>query len=196
MIRLYRSLLALYPPLDRYVFADEMTAVFRQAQAEVWQKGLAARARFCLRELAGLLRGAANAHLCSLAENHPWCTLLQRSFLMRSEYRYPRTSIALMTVILAIVVVTIAKAQGLAYTVVQIRMSNPGIVVPRALANLGPSIAGWPVHYGLLASIALGFVLAWVAGLAAWAVTFALRRSGVHRLDHAQTWPQSSQLSS
>ena len=190
MLGLYRSLLALYPPLHRYVFGEEMLAVLREARAEEWRKGIASRASFCVREVFGLLRGALAAHRDDLAETYPWFNWLQRSFPMTPEPRYPRTSIALMSVILGITVAIIAKAQGIAYSLAQFRADSAGL--PRPLPwDLGTSVAGWPVHYGLLASIALGFIATWMLGVTAWAVMHALRRSGVHRLDDAQTWPQS-----
>jgi hypothetical protein len=59
------------------------------------------------------------------------------------------------------------------------------------VAPFGNSLADWPSHWGLLASIALFFVLTWLAAIVAWTIAHSMRRSGVHRLDDAQTWPQT-----
>jgi hypothetical protein len=65
------------------------------------------------------------------------------------------------------------------------------VIATRQHWNLGNSLFQWPSHWGLLGSIALFFAITWVAGIAAWGVSHAMRRSGVHRLDEAQTWPQT-----
>ena len=169
MTDLYRRLLVLYPPLHRYVFAEEMVAVFSEAKAEAWSEGLASRVRFCLREGGGLLAGALTAHRDALAETYPWCLLPLRRNLMTPERRHPKTSIAFMTLTLGIIVIIIAQAQGFSLA-------------------LERGIKSWHPHFGLLGSIALFCAVAWILGVAAWSVMFAMRRAGVHRLDDAQTW--------
>jgi hypothetical protein len=67
MRRTYSSLLRLYPRGHRVVFADEMLAVFDEAAQERMRQGWGASARFALRELAGLIIGAAREWLAKLA---------------------------------------------------------------------------------------------------------------------------------
>jgi len=58
MLRLYRSLLYLYPTDYRHEFGDEMECVFVQAKAEASNHSLLSRTSFCFREISGLLSGA------------------------------------------------------------------------------------------------------------------------------------------
>ena len=87
---------------------------------------------------------------------------------MHSEFRFPKSTAALMIVILAAVVMTIEKATAIARS--QWPLSN---------APLGP------IHqagFTFLPTMAVIFAIAGCAGTAGWLVLFALHRSGVHRL--------------
>lgn len=83
---------------------------------------------------------------------------------MRSDFRFPRSTAALMAVILAVVLATIEKAKG-----IQLAYSAAGSNV----------MTMWPVLPSAVAQIFLLVVLAAVIG---WLIIFALGRSGVHRL--------------
>lgn len=94
---------------------------------------------------------------------------------MRSQFRYPNIAIVLMTIILAIVVGLIEK----------------GLAISASLPHINPALP--PIQaaqHSLPQTFALGFAIAWAAGVIGWAVLFALRRSGAQRLSDVETWPQ------
>jgi len=90
---------------------------------------------------------------------------------MRSEFRFPKATAFLMTVILAGTVLAIGKAQAISASLPHI---NPPV---------GPI---QPDHFGFLPAVALMFAIAYVVGLLGWAILFALKRSGTHRLSGMQ----------
>lgn len=83
---------------------------------------------------------------------------------MRSEFRFPRSMVLLMCVILAGVALAIEKAKD----VVHMKEGLP----------LGTMAVWDPMLVSLL--LTLGLVLALSGGI--WGILFALRRSGMHRL--------------
>ena len=167
MRRLYQGLLHLYPAAYRQEFGAEMQGVFLQSQAERGLQPLLKRSKFCARELSGLLSGAAQAHLVSALGMDNWLRL--RRFNMRPQFRFPGSTVFLMCVILAGVVLAIEKAK----TIVQMQEGLP----PRTVAAWHPLFWLYP------------FALALAVAGAVWGILFALRRTGMHRLDRAQTWP-------
>jgi hypothetical protein len=192
MIALYQFLLKLYPPGDRAEFGDEMLAVFHQLEVDAARSGPFARAWFYCREWSDLLAGATRERLHALGEERGWKFLAERGPMFHHERRYPYSSIVFMTLALGVIVLIIAKAQGIAHYVYQIYTVNGHTIIEtKPSVHLGESVTQWPSHWGLLSGIAVGFAIAWLVGLAAWSVAHALRRSGVHRLDAAQTWPQA-----
>ena len=87
---------------------------------------------------------------------------------MHSEFRFPKSTAALMIVIFAAVVMAIEKAIAIASS-----------QWPRTNTPLGP------IHsagFTFLPVMAVIFATAAFVGTAGWLVLFALRRSGVHRL--------------
>jgi hypothetical protein len=160
MLQVYRSLLYLYPAGYRREFGEEMACVFREAQRSVGRT-LSARASFCFREIAGLLSGAAREHFHSFTGSHNWNSA--RRLHMR---RFPRSTILLMIVILAGVVLTIENARD-----VQLKYD-------------ASSISVWNSFPGF---VTFGFALVLIAAVSGWAILFALRRSGMHRLSDVQT---------
>jgi hypothetical protein len=179
MLALYRRLLYLYPSGHRYEYGEEMVAVFREAQAEARQKRPLGRAAFCVREVGGLLCDALQERLRSAAGFHRWSLFRSslfpsRRFAMRSEFRFPKATTVLMVIILAGVVLAIEKAKA-------INASLPAIN-----PQLGPIE---PAHFTFFPTIALVFAFFYAAGVLGWAVLFALRRSGVHRLSEMQSAP-------
>lgn len=167
MLRLYQGLLHLYPAAYRQEFGEEMQCVFLEAQAETGTRPRLRRAAFSAREVLGLLSGAAQAHLLSLFRTDDW--LRQKRFNMRPQYRFPRSTVFLMWVILAGVVLAIEKARVVA-------TSGPHPLV--AAANPLPLF------------LFLFPVLACAVVAALWGLLFALRRSGMHRLDGVEAWPE------
>jgi hypothetical protein len=162
MLRVYRSLLYLYPAGYRREFGEEMAFVFHEARKSVSTK-LSGRASFSIREIAGLLSGAAREQFHSFTGSHDWSSA--RRLTMR---RFPRSTISLMIVILAGVVLAIESAKT-----VQVKYDASAISV-------------WDTLPGF---VAIGLTLVGCAAVAGWAILFALRRSGMHRLGNVQTWP-------
>jgi hypothetical protein len=145
-----------------------MEFVFLQAQAEGGLAPLLTRASFWAREVSGLLSGAAQAHLMSLFGMDGWIRC--RRFNMRPQFRFPRSTVFMMFVILAGVLLTIEKAKT-----IQVKY-EPGEVM--AVWNSLP----WFLF--------LFPALACAAVVAVWAVLFALHRTGMHRLDGVRVWPE------
>jgi hypothetical protein len=170
---LYRSLLRLYPAFHRERFGEEMIAVFADMQAETVSKGTMARAVFCLREGAGVVAGALQEHWRSVGGEDVWLWFPTRRFTMRTEFRFPKATAVLMTIILGGVILAIQKGEA-------ISTSLRGAVDP----PIGPI---HPVHSVMVGGIVLGFAFFYAAGLIGWAILFAMRRSGVHRLSETST---------
>ena len=160
MLTLYRCLLRLYPAEHRTQFGEEMIQVLRDVQADAATRTRFARAIFCLREATGLLAGAFQEHLRSLGAAPAWLSIPTRRFTMRNEFRFPKATAVLMTIILAGVILAIKRGEAI-------------------VASLGTTDSP---HFDFLPAIAPLFVFVYAAGVLGWAILFALRRSGVHRL--------------
>ncbi len=170
MLLLYRCLLHLYPPAYRCEFAEEMIAVFREAQTETWQKSMLARAAFCVREAGGLLCGAVQEHLRVIPGPDFLPLFRSRRFTMRSEFRFPKATAPLMAIILAVIVVAIEKAKAIS------------VSVPHTNPLVGPIP---PAQFTIVWSLLVALIVAGTAGALGWAILFALRRSGVHRFSES-----------
>lgn len=157
MTQLYRSLLYLYPAGYRREFGDEMVSVFSRARQAV-SRGFLPRAKFWHRELAGVLCAAAREHFRSFTGSYDWNS--SRRLNMR---RFPRSTIILMTVILIGVGLTIESARN-----VQLKYD--------AAAGM---TSVWDTLPGFLT---FGFGVMLIAAVSVWAILFALRRTGMHRL--------------
>ena len=168
MLRVYRSLLYLYPARYRREFGEEQSSVFHQAQQELRNTAITARGLFLAREIAGLLVGALHEHCYSIIGAHDWYPM--RRFDMRSEFRFPRSTVVLMLVIFLGIVLALETSRS-----IQLRH--------------GAGFTLISVYSSFWESLALGFALASAAAAIGWLVLFALRRSGMHRLSHLQTWP-------
>jgi len=166
MFRIYRSLLHLYPPVYLEQFGDEMTAVFLEVQAETAQQALFTRAGLYLREILGLITGAVQQHVRTLGLRE-WLPFPTRRFTMRTEFRFPKSTAVLMTIILAGVVLAIEKGKAISAS------------LPAVNPALGPI---QPPHQTFLPSVALAFLFFYAAGLIGWVILFAMHRAGVHRL--------------
>ena len=84
---------------------------------------------------------------------------------MHTGFRFPKTTAVLMTIILAGVLVAIKEGEG----------------IEAAVANVNPP--GSIMQTNMLVGIAVGLAAFYAAGLIGWTILFALRRSGMHRLD-------------
>jgi len=162
MTTLYRSLLYLYPLGYRREFGEEMTLVFSEAQGAVNQD-FSSRTKFWLKEVAGLLSGAAQEHFRGFSGSQDGNS--SRRLNMR---RFPRSTIILMIVILIGVGLTMESART-------VQMKYDGVSMTSV----------WNTFPGLFT---FGLGLMFVAALSIWAILFALRRTGMHRLANVQTW--------
>jgi hypothetical protein len=166
MSSLYHSLLHLYPAGYRREFGEEMLTVFRQAQMEAEQQGMPAPISFWVREVQGLLTGALREHLRPMTPaSLP--LRLSRRLSMHSEFRFPKSTVTLMIIILGAVVVAIEKATAIVNS------------VPHTSPRYGPI---QPEHFTLLPTLLMIVCFACVSGTLGWLLLFALRRSGVQRL--------------
>lgn len=161
MLRIYHSLLYCYPPAYRHEFGAEMETVFRQTQEDAAALSPQNRAVFFLREFSGLLSGAIEQHLRSRFGFGAGFQL--RRFHMRPQFRFPRSTVFLMCVILAGVAFAIDKAQ-----------------------QIQANLTGAQLRTETAAPLILTFIVVYVAAAAAWGILFALRRTGLHRLDKVQ----------
>jgi len=167
MLTVYCWLLCLYPRSYRHEFGDEMTSVFRDARIEL-PPALAAKVSFYGREFCGLLSGALCAHFDRVfgpAISFP-------RFHMQRQFRFPRSTVFLMCMILASVVLAINKAVN--------------IVEQKKGLPLGTTAAWEPMLAALLLTLALIFAVV----ITVWAVLFATRRTGMHRLENLHTRPE------
>jgi hypothetical protein len=154
-----------------------MIAVFRDVDGDAHKQGTAATAKLYLREISGLFRGALAEHARRIVGSDIAFPLLSRRFTMRSEFRFPKSTAFLMIVILAGVVLAIQRADAIRASVPDL---NPPVVTIQ------------PTHLTFLPTMALMFLVVYIAGAVGWIVLFALRRSGVHRLAGTSSTPDRS----
>jgi hypothetical protein len=168
MATLSRYLLYLYPTAHRMEFGEEMSEVLRERQNEIGKRGALARWISNGREIAGLLRGAAQEQVRAATGLYSWEEFPIRRIRMRTEFRFPKATPVLMTVILVAVLMAIEKARA-------IQLS-----VPPSHQQVGPIQSA---NFTVVPTFGLLLVLGCVVGAIAWAVAYALRRSGVQRLE-------------
>lgn len=167
MVAIYRRLLRLYPAAHRREFGPEMCAVFADLQADAACRGPAALVLFRLRELTGLVSGAFWEHVRLLGCDPAWLSLPIRRLSMQRQYRFPKSTAVLMTLILATVAWAIEK----------------GSAIQASLPSVNPHIAPiQPAQHAFLPVVGL-FAFFYAVGVLGWVILYALGRSGVHRLD-------------
>ena len=174
-VNIYRHLLLLYPASHRQVFGEEMIAVFGEMQAETASKGVVARSLFFVRETAGVVTGALLEHWRALGGDPVWSLFPTRRFAMHTEFRFPKATAVLMTIILAGVMVAIKQGEAIVASV-------PHVSEPVGTIH--------PVHSVFLGGILLTLAFFYAVGLIGWAILFAMRRSGVHRLAETSAGPK------
>lgn len=167
-ISVYRQLLRLYPAPHRRQFGEEMMAVFGDIRTDAASRGAVARIAFYIREIAGLIAGAVQEHWRMLGGDPDVLWFSPRRATMHTEFRFPKTTAVLMTIILAGVMVAIKKGEAI---------SASG---PYPSPVVGPI---QPTHSVLLGGIILCLAFVYLAGMIGWVILFAMRRSGIHRLD-------------
>ena len=159
MLRFYKWLLYLYPSLYRREYAGEMISVFRDAQAEVSAGSLGERISFRARESSGLLAGALREHIRISTGSDQLISITR--FDMRPEFRFPRSTVFLMSMIFAGVILAMEKAHT-----IQVKYAA-------GVGSIWPSLP-WFLGLTLLFTGATAMVI--------WGILFALGRTGVHRL--------------
>lgn len=168
MLPLYRSLLHLYPAAYRCEYGEEMMAVLSEVQAEIERKGVFARVMFGACEIGGLLHGALQEHLRSITGFYGGEMFSPRRFTMRSEFRFPKATVTLMSIIFVAILVAMDRAKAIQDS-----------VIPYASPHVGPLR---PLDLTVLPSLLMVLVGACGAAAIGWAILYALRRSGVQRL--------------
>jgi len=154
VLTLYGWLLRLYPRSYRDKFGEEMTSVFREARIEL-APALPAKISFYRREFCGLLSGALGAQLdCLLGPG-----IRFRRFDMQPQFRFPRSTVLLMLVIFAGVLLAIRQASMVA-------------------GDTSGSV--WPV----VSVLAFMLLTMCTAAAVVWGILHSLRRSGRHRLEN------------
>src|SRR5260370_17968887 len=108
MLSFYRWLLYLYPSLYRREYGDEMISVFRDAHAHVSAGSVKERISFRVRETLGLLAGAVREHTRIITGSYQ--SISFRGFDVRPEFRFPRSTVFLMSIIFGGVILAMGKA--------------------------------------------------------------------------------------
>lgn len=155
VLAVYCWLLYLYPRSYRHDFGEEMAFVFREARSTL-PPALAVKISFYRREFSGLLSSALYAHFDHLFG----AAVPFRRFRMQSQFRFPRSTVFLMLVTFAGVVLSIAEATNVAGDTMGL---------------------GWRTLVFLFVFMLLGMCTAAAVG---WRILHTLRRSGVHRLEN------------
>jgi len=172
MLTVYRQLLHLYPAEYREDFADEMMSVLAEVRDQNANRKIIARIRILLRESAGLVTGALRERFSAFIEMQAELSIGR--FTMRNGFRFPKSTIIFMALILAGLVMAIQRGEQIAAS-------------PHVNQQIGPIQA---VHSTLLPPIVLFLAVFYVLGFVGWAIVFALRRSGVHRLADVSGQPK------
>lgn len=155
VLTVYSWLLCLYPGSYRHEFGEEMRSVFRDARNGLPPEP-GAKVGFYGREFCGLLWSALCVHFDRLFGP----AIPFRRFDMQAHFRFPRSTVFLMLVIFAAVLLAISKASGVA----------------------GDTVGSvWPSLVSVLAFMLLTMC---AAATVVWGILHALRRSGVHRLEN------------
>lgn len=169
MLSFYRGLLYLYPSLYRREYAAEMVSVFRDAQANVRAASFGERFCFRFREIWGLLAGALQEHVHLISGSYPSISFTR--FDMHPEFRFPRSTVFLMSIIFAGVILAMEKANT-----IQLKYAA-------GAGSIWPSLP-WFLGFTLLFTCA--------AALVGLGILFALGRTGVQRLKNIQPGSNST----
>jgi hypothetical protein len=165
MLAVYRTLVRLYPAEHRQIFGEEMLAVLAEEGSQASARSLTARIRLLAREASGLIVGAAREHFRMLLEIRDGLSLQSGRFEMRNGFRFPKSTILFMTLILAGVILAIKRGEDIALS----------------LSRMHPE-AGPTQPHSTVPPIAIFIGLFYVFGVVGGAILVALRRSGVDRL--------------
>jgi len=166
MLRLYRSLLALYPASYRREFAAEMLSVLADLELEASRAKLSTKFSLRAREFSGLLEGAFIEQARQIFGFYPNPAPTLRRFRMRSDFRFPKATPILMTIILIAIIMAIEKAKSISAS------------LPPSSTPIPPL---QPEHFSTVTTFLVILALALSTAALGWLVFFALRRSGLQR---------------
>jgi len=168
MLLLYHFLIRLYPAAYRGEYGEEMLAVLSEVLTENQKNGARARIISAGCEIKGLLYGALREHVSTTMVSTRGGKFPSRRLTMRSDFRFPKATVALMALVLLAVFLAIDKAKA----------------IQASIAYANPQIG--PIHgtqqLALLPTLLFVLAGARVTGALGWAILFALGRSGSHRL--------------
>lgn len=167
MHSIYRRLLHLYPAAFREEFGEEMISLLDDLHKEIQKAGFFQKMLFVLRETTGLSLGAAQERWRAVGCYNPDVSFRSRRFNMRPGFRFPRSTAVLMAVILAGTILAIEKCKSVVGSLHRINPQNSPLA---------------PEQITFFGAFAVVLISSCVLGIVGWAVLFALRRSGVHRL--------------
>ena len=172
MLLLYRVLVRLYPAAYRGEYGEEMLAVLCEVLAESREKGLQAQIVSACGEISGLFCGALREHVRTVTGSTRGKSFPRR-LTMGSDFRFPKATVSLMALVLLAIFLAIEKAKDIQASI--------------AYGNreLGPIHA--TQQLALLPTLLFALGAACVTGAFGWAILFALRRSGSHRLSDVDT---------
>ena len=171
MLSFYRLLLTFYPSSYRDEYREEMLSVLAQLNEDALQQSWRTRLALASRETTGLLRGALAEHFRALTGSYPIELLPHWRMPMRSEFRFPKTTVTLMTIILVAIIVAIEKAKAISES------------IPPSSTPVGPI---QPEYVGVVPAFLMALGGACLMGAIGWVILFALRRSGIHRFSSVQ----------
>jgi hypothetical protein len=140
-----------------------MIAVFWEAHADIRSGSRRERIAFRIRETLGLLTGAVQEHLRIFSGGSPMISFTRCD--MRPEFRFPKFTVFLMSVIFGGVMVAMKEASA-----VQAKYGSASDSMWRTF----PGFAGWTFAFALV-TVAI-----------VWSILFALGRTGIHRLANIQ----------
>jgi hypothetical protein len=167
MPSLFRSLLYLYPADYRQEYGEEMLGVLFDVKSEQRTKGVAPLLITYFRESGGLLKGALQERTRRVLFPQGVPNFSPRRLPMRSEFRFPKSTVTMMTIVLLVVAITIDKAKSL-------QASIPPSSSPVPPIN--------PEHFTIVGTFLAIFALAAVCSALVWAFLYAINRSGTQRL--------------
>ena len=168
MLTVYRQLLRLYPAPHRQQFSEEMLEVFAELDSERSSKHFLVRSFSSWHEIVGLICGACAEHLHGVIGPHIEISFPPRRFVMRNGFRFPKSTVVFMMLILGGVLMAIKK----------------GGDIERSLSQMNPQVVPIePSHWSLVPPVVLLWMFFCALGLLGWVVMFGLRKSGVHRLE-------------
>ena len=167
MLAIFRTLLRLYPSTHRDEFAEEMLEVLNKIRSDRQKESSFSRAISFSREFTGLLAGALREHFRTILVFFGPSIFRSRRLTMRSEFKFPKVTVALMAIILAAIILAMDKARAI---------QDSG---PYSSPQVGPIRSA---DFSLFLPLLLALGAACLAGAIGWVILFALHRSGIHRL--------------